>query len=87
MLELSTAYLPVNSNWQRYIQESEQSYEDLESEGKILLAHRADQACQLLHDEKYKDDLWMWDEDWAVKNIKFNSTVTKKQKVNWVLLY
>ncbi|KAG5883920.1 hypothetical protein JTB14_032143 [Gonioctena quinquepunctata] len=33
MLELSTAYLPVNTNWTRYVQESEQAYEDLESEG------------------------------------------------------
>jgi DNA polymerase gamma 1 len=59
MLELSTAYLPVNSNWNRYIANSEQAYEDLDIEGRILLARRADQACELLHDEKYKEDLWL----------------------------
>ncbi|XP_018560902.1 DNA polymerase subunit gamma-1, mitochondrial [Anoplophora glabripennis] len=77
MLELSTAYLPVNSNWPRYVQESEQVYEDLEREGKLLLARRADQACQLLHNEKYKEDLWMWDQDWTVKDIKLKTR--KKQ--------
>ncbi|CAH1159639.1 unnamed protein product [Phaedon cochleariae] len=80
MLELSTAYLPVNANWPRYIQESEQSYEDLESEGKILLARRADNACHLLHEDKYKSDLWMWDQDWSIKDIKLKSTTTKRKQ-------
>lgn len=72
MLELGIAYLPINSNWDRYIQESDQAYEDLETEGKILLAQKADHACQLLHDNKYKEDLWMWDQDWSVKDFKMN---------------
>ncbi|XP_057662077.1 DNA polymerase subunit gamma-1, mitochondrial [Diorhabda carinulata] len=80
MLELSVAYLPVNSNWPRYIEESEQAYEDLEHEGKILLANRANQACQLLHNDKYKEDLWMWDQDWTVKDIKMRN-ITKKKKL------
>lgn len=71
MLELSTAYLPVNSNWNRYIEESEQTYEDLSTESRLLLARRAEIACQLLEDEKYKNDIWMWDEDWQVKNLRY----------------
>lgn len=66
MLELGTALLPVNENWRRYIENSEQTYEDLDTESKLLLAKRADQACQLLHNEKYKENIWMWDEDWEV---------------------
>lgn len=81
MLELSTAYLPINSNWKRYIEESEQAYEDLESEGKILLAQKADQACRLLHDDKYKEDLWMWDEDWSVKDLKLKLIKTGKKTI------
>ncbi|VEN44574.1 unnamed protein product [Callosobruchus maculatus] len=80
MLELGTAYLPVNSNWSRYIADSEQAYEDLDIEGRILLARRADQACQMLHDEKYKEDLWMWDQDWEVKHIKLKKRVGNKKK-------
>nr|CAI5841949.1 unnamed protein product [Callosobruchus analis] len=80
MLELGTAYLPVNSNWSRYISDSEQAYEDLDIEGRILLARRADQACQMLHDEKYKEDLWMWDQDWDVKHIKLRKRVGNKKK-------
>lgn len=79
MLELGTAYLPINSHWKRYIEESEQAYEDLESEGKILLAQKADHACQLLHNDRYKENLWMWDQDWSVRELKLKVTKTKKK--------
>lgn len=70
MLEVGTAYLPVNSNWTRYVQDCEQVYEDMQTESKLLLMKRADQACQLLEDQRYRDDIWMWDQDWGVKELK-----------------
>ncbi|XP_015835128.1 DNA polymerase subunit gamma-1, mitochondrial isoform X2 [Tribolium castaneum] len=81
MLELSTGYLPINSNWNRYIDNSEQAYEDMDIEGRLLLAKRAEQACQLLHDDKYKEDLWLWDEDWTVKNLKIKKTSPKTKQI------
>ncbi|CAH0561266.1 unnamed protein product [Brassicogethes aeneus] len=80
MLEIGGAYLPVNGNWSRYVADSEQAYEDLEIEGKVILARRADQACQLSHDNMYECDLWMWDQDWDVKNIKTKKVPAKKKK-------
>ncbi|KAF7280277.1 hypothetical protein GWI33_006189 [Rhynchophorus ferrugineus] len=80
MMELGTAYLPLNQNWNRYISESEQSFEDLENESKILLARRADQACQLMHDEQYKKDVWLWNEDWDVKHLKLKQSATSSKK-------
>lgn len=77
MLELGTAYLPVNSNWNRYIEDSEQTYEDLNTESRLLLVKRAEQACQLLEDERYKTDLWMWDADWGVKHLRFRKLPKK----------
>ncbi|XP_011629439.1 DNA polymerase subunit gamma-1, mitochondrial isoform X1 [Pogonomyrmex barbatus] len=70
MLELGSAYLPVNSNWQRYLEESESTFDDLNYEAKFTLAKRADAVCHLMHDEKYKEDLWMWDQDWSTQEIK-----------------
>ncbi|KAK9875775.1 hypothetical protein WA026_009568 [Henosepilachna vigintioctopunctata] len=70
MLELSTAYLPVNNNWNRYIEDSMQTYDDLDIERKMTLVRRADQACSLLHKEKYEEDIWLWDQDWDVKYLK-----------------
>ncbi|KAG5317701.1 DPOG1 polymerase, partial [Pseudoatta argentina] len=77
MLELSSAYLPVNSNWQRYLEESESTFDDLNYEAKFTLAKRTDAVCHLMHDEKYKKDLWMWDQDWSTQNIKMKSKISK----------
>ncbi|XP_012063570.1 PREDICTED: DNA polymerase subunit gamma-1, mitochondrial [Atta cephalotes] len=82
MLELSSAYLPVNSNWQRYLEESESTFDDLNYEAKFTLAKRADAVCHLMHDEKYKKDLWMWDQDWSTQNIKMKSKISKVKSAN-----
>lgn len=80
MLELSTAYLPVNSNWNRYLTDAQQTFDDLDSETRFLLARRADEVCQMLHENKYHEDLWMWDQDWSTQELKLKKTVTKKSK-------
>lgn len=77
MLELGTAYLPVNSNWNRYINEANLTYRDLDIETKTLLAQRADAACRLMHNESYKRDLWMWDQDWSTQQLKLKKTKVK----------
>lgn len=78
MLELGMAYLPVNSNWLRYINESDLIYKDFDIESKYLLAKRANQACRLLHNDVYKNDLWLWDEDWSIQELKFKKSSEKK---------
>ncbi|XP_003702316.2 DNA polymerase gamma, catalytic subunit tam [Megachile rotundata] len=77
MLELSTAYLPINSNWQRYLNESESVFEDLNYETKVILAKRANAVCELMHNEKYKEDLWMWNEDWSTQELKLKKQYSK----------
>lgn len=80
MLEMGSAYLPINKNWLRYINESDLAYEDLSIEAKYHLARRADEACSLLEDEKYKQHLWLWDEDWSTQELKIKKTNAKKSK-------
>ncbi|CAD6237015.1 GSCOCG00002104001-RA-CDS [Cotesia congregata] len=77
MLELGTAYLPVNTNWTRYIEESEVAFEDLNYEAKVSLAKRADEVCKLMHGDKYKEDLWMWDQDWSTQAVKIKKKPSK----------
>lgn len=77
MLELGSAYLPINSNWQRYLEESQSTFDDLNYEAKLTLIKRADAVCHLMHDEKYKEDLWMWDQDWSTQKIKMKNKVSK----------
>lgn len=78
ILELGMAYLPINSNWTRYINESNLTYKDLDIESNCLLSRRADHACQLFHKEKYKRDLWMHDQDWSTQDLKLMKGTNKK---------
>jgi len=81
MLELGTAYLPVNTNWSRYINEANLTYEDLNIESKTLLSQRADHACRLKHNDEYKEDLWMWDQDWNEQELKMKKGKLRVDKV------
>ncbi|XP_013105040.2 DNA polymerase subunit gamma-1, mitochondrial [Stomoxys calcitrans] len=84
MLEMGSAYLPVNKNWSRYINESDLVYEDLSIEAKYHLVRRADEACSLMKDEKFKNNLWLWDEDWSTQDLKIKKQTIKKKSSNFI---
>ena len=48
MLEMGSAYLPINTNWQRYIQQSNTMYDALQHELKNQLISLANDACELM---------------------------------------
>lgn len=80
MLEMSTAYLPINRNWQRYLQDSEDTYRDLENELTQSLKREADRATHMMTDKSYERDPWLWDLDWSTKPLKVKKTLTSKKK-------
>ncbi|XP_069362171.1 DNA polymerase subunit gamma-1, mitochondrial [Maniola hyperantus] len=80
MLELGSAYLPVNSNWQQYIDSAETVFEDLKLESRQILSAKADEACRLMENRAYRDDLWMWDQDWSTQTLKLKKSVAKSKK-------
>ncbi|XP_038218981.1 DNA polymerase subunit gamma-1, mitochondrial [Zerene cesonia] len=81
MLELGTAYLPVNSNWTQYIDSAETVFNDYKLESQQLLSLKADEACRLMENEEYKKDLWMWDEDWSTQTLKLKKSTSKKTEM------
>lgn len=54
MLEMGVSYLPVNGNWQRYLDDAQGTYEELQKEMKKSLMNLANDACQLLHGDRYR---------------------------------
>lgn len=80
MLEMGVCYLPVNQNWKRYLEDAQTTYEELQREMKKSLMILADDACQLLEDERYKDDPWLWDLDWDVQDFKLKKIPVSKKK-------
>lgn len=80
MLEMGVSYLPVNQNWGRYLEDSQDIYEELQREMKKSLMALADDACQLLQDDRYKEDPWLWDLEWDVQEFKQKKAVASKKK-------
>lgn len=52
MLEMGMCYLPVNQSWGRYLEDAQDTYEELQREMKKSLMILADDACQLLEDDR-----------------------------------
>ncbi|XP_056427904.1 DNA polymerase subunit gamma-1 [Hyla sarda] len=80
MLEMGVPYLPVNQNWERYLDEAQLTYEELQKEMKKSLMNLANDACQLLLDDRYKTDPWLWDLEWDVQEFKQKKIKTGKKK-------
>ena len=46
-----------------------------------MIARQAQEACQLLHDEKYRTDLWLWGLDWKCTDLKIRKTKSKEKPI------
>uniref|UniRef100_A0A673TT22 DNA polymerase subunit gamma-1 n=1 Tax=Suricata suricatta TaxID=37032 RepID=A0A673TT22_SURSU len=79
MLEMGVSYLPVNQNWERYLAEAQSTYEELQREMKKSLMDLANDACQLVSGERYKEDPWLWDLEWDLQEFK-QKKVKRKRK-------
>ncbi|CAH2088262.1 unnamed protein product [Euphydryas editha] len=82
MLELGSAYLPVNTNWLQYIESAETVFEDLKLESRQILSSKADENCRLMENDAYKNDLWMWDQDWSTQTLKLKKVQSKTTKTS-----
>lgn len=50
---MGSAYLPVDRSWENYIQDADDTYEDLEKEMKCSLMKLADETCNYLHGKRF----------------------------------
>lgn len=60
---------------------AETVFEDLKLESRQLLSLKADEACKLMVNDAYKQDLWMWDQDWSTQALKLKKEIKKKTGV------
>lgn len=49
---MGVSYLPVNQSWQHYLEDAQDTYEELQREMKKSLMRLADDACQLLEGQR-----------------------------------
>lgn len=84
-LEMSTTYLPVNiNNWSRYLDSSQQTYDDLQRELSLCLIRTVNEACRETKNENFKNNPWLWNLDWSISEVKESkakpTTKTKKSE-------
>lgn len=52
MLEMGSAYLPVNQSWNEYVAEAEYTFEDMQHEMKAKLVALANEAAHHMKEER-----------------------------------
>ena len=83
MLEMGSAYLPVNQSWENYIRDADNTYDDLENEMKCSLMKLADDTCNYLHGKRFGKSRPMLDnprQSWIL-----NSTLWIPDNNYWIL--
>lgn len=73
-LEMSSTYLPVNiNNWTRYLDSSQQTYDDLQRELSLCLRQTVNDACRTyFKNENHKNHPWLWNLDWSTTEVKIS---------------
>lgn len=67
ILTMGSALLPVNQEWEKYIENAERTYRELDVKVKIRLMELAHQAKDLVDSGKWKEDVWLSQLDWTPK--------------------
>ena len=85
MLEMSVPYLPTNPSWFQFVKECDNVTEELEEEIDVIIARQAQEACQLMADGEYENDIWLWKLDWNCTKLKMRKikplSEKEKQKI------
>ncbi|KAI0063819.1 gamma DNA-directed DNA polymerase [Artomyces pyxidatus] len=67
ILSMGSSFLTVNEQWEKYLEDAERTYRDLEEKVKSRLADLAMEAKGMMESEKWKEDVWLQQLDWTPK--------------------
>ncbi|KAI0353878.1 gamma DNA-directed DNA polymerase [Trametes cingulata] len=67
VLTMGSSLLTVNEEWERYIENAERTYKELEDKVKTRLVDLAHEAKNLMEGDKWKADVWLSQLDWTPK--------------------
>ena len=77
MLEMSTMYLPVNQNWNKYLENCQNAYDDAQYILTNLLEKTANETCEF--SEQAKNDPWLSSLDWSTNDLSLTKSGIKKK--------
>ncbi|KAI9450870.1 DNA polymerase family A-domain-containing protein [Lactarius psammicola] len=67
ILTMGSSFLPVNEEWESYLENAERTYRNLEEGVKKRLVDLALEAKDMMENESWKDDVWLRQLDWTPK--------------------
>lgn len=67
ILTMGSSFLTVNQEWERYIENAERTYRELDTKVKERLLELAVEAKDMMEGERWKDDVWLAQLDWTPK--------------------
>ena len=79
ILTMGSSFLTVNESWEKYIKNAEKTYKELEENVKGRLVQLAQEAKELMIDDKWKGDVWLEQLDWTPKIAKESRGIIREQ--------
>lgn len=67
VLTMGSSFLPVNEEWDAYIENAERTYRELDDKVKKRLIDLAHDAKDMMESESWKEDPWLSQLDWTPK--------------------
>ncbi|TFY78611.1 hypothetical protein EWM64_g5396, partial [Hericium alpestre] len=67
ILSMGSSFLTVNEEWEKYLENAERTYRELEDKVKKRLTDLAYEAKDLMRGDRWKDDVWLSQFDWTPK--------------------
>lgn len=67
VMAMGNSFLPVNQEWERYIEHAERTYHELEDKVKSKLIQLAEEAKDMFEKGGWKEDVWLSQMDWTPK--------------------
>ncbi|KZV63387.1 gamma DNA-directed DNA polymerase [Peniophora sp. CONT] len=81
VLTMGSSFLPVNETWEKYIEDAEHAYRELEDAVKTRLIELAHEAKDLVEGERWRDDVWLSQLDWTPKIAKASRGIHSEVEV------
>ncbi|EIN08144.1 hypothetical protein PUNSTDRAFT_44745 [Punctularia strigosozonata HHB-11173 SS5] len=69
ILTMGSSFLPVNQEWERYLENAERTYKELDDGVKSRLVELAEQARGMAETEAWKESPWLSQLDWTPKKV------------------
>ncbi|KAJ3006851.1 DNA-directed DNA polymerase gamma mip1 [Thoreauomyces humboldtii] len=70
MMHMGKGYLPVSSDWSKYVNDSDAKYDECQEGIHNTLSDLVDKAVDMMDGEKWRKDPWLVNLDWSTREVR-----------------